>query len=192
MKHLIVLTLLFITSIGSADHKNAFLQWGVASNHPGTKNASDVKFGEIGLSGEQGKLAYTLGLGAWFDSSNYKTPLDIEPAKHIGDAFKNYGEGYAKALKGASNRARSSPFVEMLFGVEPKSKHLYMSYKLGPAIIMYPDALLGSHIQISHELGVGMRDDRDVRVGIVLKHFSNAGLVKPNVGRDFVLLRIEF
>lgn len=148
-----------------------FAQWGIASEHP-SKEASitSVKFGEIGLSGEQGKLAYTAGVGYWMDTTGYRSQ---------GNLF-------------VSDRAENSWFVETLYGVEPHCGPVYLTYKLGPAIITHPDPLLGSNLQIAHELGFGLRDSRGVRVGIVLKHFSNAGIVRPNLGRDFVGLRIEF
>ena len=150
---------------------HGFAQWGVASAHPGTKHFSDVKWAEFGSSGEKGRLAYTVGVGGWKDGTNY-----------VGSS--NIG--------GLQEKARDSFFFEALLGVEPKAEHFYLTYKLGPSIITHTDALLGSNVQMAHELGFGMYDKRNVRVGLVLKHFSNAGLVRPNLGRDFVGLRIEW
>lgn len=186
MKHIIwgLLALgMMATSQVSADEMRTFAQWGIALEHPGTKSASDIKWGEAGISGERGKLAYTVGAGYWSDSTRYKTVK----ASKSQYPLAAYGK-----MTGASNMARSSPFVECLVGVEPKGEHLYVSYKLGPAWIYHPDALLGSYLQLAHELGLGMYDARGVRVGLVYKHFSNAGLIKPNVGRDFLGLRIEW
>jgi hypothetical protein len=167
MKYLLGISLMLLLS--PVSYGNIFAQWGIASSHPGTKNKTDVKFIEFGRSGEVGKLAYTVGAGGWTDNT-----------------------GYVSTANGWRYTASSSEFVETLLGVEPKSEHFYMTYKLGPAIITNTDALLGSNIQVAHEFGFGMRDVRDVRVGLVIKHFSNAGLVKPNVGRDFLGIRIEF
>ncbi len=168
------LTLLMVTlsllSVNSyADYMSRFIQWGIASEHP-SENRSAIKFIETGVSGEYGRMAYTLGLGGWSDSSGYKV----------------------KAENWTSPEVSNSAFVEMLMGVEPYADRFYMTYKAGPAIITNTDCLLGSNIQVAHEFGLGMKDLRGVKVGLVLKHFSNAGIVKPNVGRDFIGLRVEF
>lgn len=170
MKNMFPLCLILL--IANSAHGSAFGQWGIGSNPGPHESRSDQKWGEIGVTGEQGKLSYTAGIGYWNDTTGY-----------VDRKQKNIY---------ASSAARSSWFVEMLYGAEPHSKTFYGTYKLGPAIISHPDALLGSNIQIAHELGFGIKDARGVRVGIVLKHFSNAGIVKPNLGRDFMGLRIEF
>lgn len=176
---------LLLLMLSSSTYGAAFAQWGVASTHPGTSNVSSVKFVEFGKSGEEGKLAYMLGVGGWHDGSGYVGGTGFTTKTIDTPNFK---------MKGGEWQAKASDslFVEALFGVEPKSDHFYMSYKLGPAIITNTDALLGSNAQLSHEFGFGMRDLRDVRVGLVLKHYSNAGLVKPNKGRDFIGARIEW
>lgn len=180
----ILISLLFSASIA---HANIFAQWGITSSTRETPDRSEVKFVEFGKAGEEGKLAYTLGVGGWSDNTHYgkqalKTKAPNDGVVHVDLPDNPF----------ASQEAQSSAFVEALFGVEPKSDHFYMSYKLGPALITNPDAMLGSNIQCGHEFGLGMRDARDVRIGLVIKHFSNAGIVRPNLGRDFVGLRIEF
>lgn len=163
------LILLLLITLTAPVRANIFASWGVEFDHPGTEDKGAVKFVEFGRSGEQGRLAYTVGVGGWIDHTGYKTKAG-----------------------GLTYTAHSSGFAEALFGVEPKSDHFYITYKLGPAIITDSDALLGSNIQCGHEVGIGMRDVRDVRVGLVLKHFSNAGIVGPNIGRNFLGFRIEF
>ena len=181
-QYILCLSLLLIPSIGQA---RIFAQWGVASSHPGTTKYSDVKFVEFGKSGSEGKLAYTCGIGGWHDGSGY--------VGGSGITIKDVNTGHVHSKGGElQEKARDSFFVETLLGVEPISDHFYISYKLGPAIISHTDALLGSNLQIGHELSFGMRDNKEVRVGIVLKHFSNAGLLKPNLGRDFIGLRMEW
>ncbi len=164
---------------------NTFAQWGVEPEHPSGKSLDAVKFVEFGKSGEEGKLAYTVGVGGWIDNTGYTGSAGVSAPTVKTDHFQ---------MKGGElqEKARSSAFVEALFGVEPKSDHFYMSYKLGPAFITNTDALLGSNVQCGHEFGFGMRDVRDVRVGIVIKHFSNAGIVRPNLGRNFLGMRLEF
>lgn len=166
-----LLLLLILAYPAHADYMSKFIQWGIASEHPGTSNLSSVKFLETGVAGEAGRMAYTVGVGGWADSSGYKVD---------------------NTTVWQANEVSNSAFVELLMGVMPRCEHGYITYKAGPAIITHTDVLLGSNIQIAHELGIGIRDSRDVRIGLVLKHFSNAGIVKPNQGRDFIGLRVEF
>ncbi len=163
MKKLLPL-LLLLSGFANAD---IYAQWGVASQHPaGAKNLSDIKFIESGAFGKLGgKAAYSLGLGGWTDKSNYVH----------GDI-----------------KARNALYALAMIGVEPQSEHMYMSYKIGPAVISRTDALLGSNIQIAQEIGIGMKDDSGVRVGIVVKHFSNAGLTDINEGRNFLGIQVGF
>lgn len=186
MRHLgITVGLMLFLSVASQATMNKFAQWGIASAHPSEKSKSLVKFAEFGVTGEEGKLAYTVGIGGWVDRTGYKGGSGISiPANNSPTFHMKGGELQAEAS--------DSYFMEMLFGVDPQCGPLYLTYKIGPSIISNTDALLGSNIQIAHEFGIGLRDIRGVRTGIVFKHFSNAGLVKPNLGRDFAGLRIEF
>lgn len=165
MRRLIGFTILAISLIYGTSHGATYAEWGIASTHPGTKDPSQVKWAEFGEAGESGKLAYSVGGGGWIDKTTYVA--------------------YGKA-------AQSAFYGNALFGVMPKAEHFYMSYKLGPAYVSRTDALLGSNLQIAHEFGIGFKDDRNVRIGFVVKHMSNGGIVKPNQGRDFAGVRIEF
>ena len=145
-------------------------QFGIGFDHPGMKKYSDVKYVEFGHMNSRGKCAYKIGGGAWIDNT-----------------------GYAKKDDLFISAARESFYVNVLFGVEPKTDHFYLSYKVGPAVITHPDVLLGSMVQVSHELSFGMRDMQEVRMGMVIKHFSNGGVLsKYNEGRNFVGLEMAF
>lgn len=167
------------------DDRRMFLQWGVSLAHPGVEKPDEVKWGEMGMAGEYKRMAYTIGLGYWNDHTKYD-PNDKKTHKSKFP-LAGYGE-----LDGVSRQARSSPYVEALFGVEPRTEHLYVSYKLGPAFVLLPDVLLGGYLQLGQEVGIGIYDGRNVRVGIVYKHYSDAGFTKFNHGRDLLGLRIEF
>jgi hypothetical protein len=136
-------------------------QFGVAVDHPANKSYSAVKYVEFGHRDEYKRCAYKLGVGGWADTTKYKK----------------------KDSKGIVWTADNSLYFHALVGVEPRSEHFYMGYRVGPAIITNPDALLGSWWQVSQELSFGMRDEREVRVGMAIKHFSNAGLTEINMGR---------
>jgi len=53
------------------------------------------------------------------------------------------------------------------------------------AIAGYTDSLLGSNFQFTEELTLGYGP-----VGFGYKHFSNAGIIRPNIGRDYVYLNL--
>jgi hypothetical protein len=63
---------------------------------------------------------------------------------------------------------------------------IYGESYLGVGLVQRPDVLLGSTFQFSHDIGVGIEDGAGRAIGISLKHYSNAGLVKPNWGRNFI------
>lgn len=163
--------LFLIFALASTSNASMFAQWGLASDHPTENSKSLVKFAEAGLTGEKGKLAYTIGAGGWVDKSKFRT-IDYTGRE--------------------TSHVKDSGFMEALVGVDPQCGPVYLTYKLGPSYVAHNDSLLGSNFQVAHEFGIGLRDKRGVRVGIVLKHFSNAGLHLPNQGRDFIGLRIEF
>lgn len=77
-------------------------------------------------------------------------------------------------------------------GVETKDKGVFLSYYLGPALLTATDKFLGSNIQLSHTLKLGYRDFRHVSIAAVVKHFSNAEIVKPNIGRNLIGIEGEF
>ena len=124
-------------------------------------------------------------IGKVNDSSKYlaiamsqsATLFELQP--EIGVWFDN--------RKGCTNSA----FITYMAGIEPRAKGYYVRYLLGPAYITNTDNRLGSNFQFTHELGVGVKDSRGVRLGIVYRHFSNAGLIQPNEGKDFCGLNGE-
>ena len=59
------------------------------------------------------------------------------------------------------------------------------------ALITNTDARLSSVFQFKHTVGVGVRDYRNVEIGVDYSHISNAGLSLPNAGRDLVQLRMS-
>lgn len=90
------------------------------------------------------------------------------------------------------NNSRGFSYAEILYGLEVKRDGHYVEYLVGPAFISKTDKRLGSHFQFSHELGIGLKDVRGVRIGVVIGHFSNAGIKKPNFGLNTVGLKVGF
>ena len=111
----------------------------------------------------------------------------IDVSNHVsGHLFDHaYGVGGwwdRSRLAGVKN----SGFVYYALGLEPRFKNFYFSYFVGPSLISSTDSRLGSNFQFTHDLGIGLKDSRGVRVGLCYRHFSNAGLKEPNAGRDLI------
>lgn len=144
---------------------NVYAQWGVAIDHPAGQTYSAVKYAELGMNKTINKFNYVVGIGGWTDITGYQ-------------------------YKGRT--ARNSSYILTMMGVEPSTNYMYINYRIGPALISTKDALLGSHFQIAQQLSIGMKDLRNVRIGLVLKHFSNAGMTEINTGRNFIGLEVGF
>lgn len=87
---------------------------------------------------------------------------------------------------------RSSMYGSYSIGSTVNASYMYAEAFLGVAGITNPDSYLGGHFQFNNDLGIGFRDKYGKRIGINYKHMSSAGLYNPNVGRDFLLLKLSF
>lgn len=85
---------------------------------------------------------------------------------------------------------RSSLYTAYQIGVKTDTP-VYASFFTGPTFISVTDSRLSSIIQFKHDLSVGIKDKRNVGIGINYSHVSNANLKLPNLGRDFIQLRVE-
>jgi hypothetical protein len=62
----------------------------------------------------------------------------------------------------------------------------------GLAIISTPDSYLGGRFpEFNENLGMTLRDKHGDGIGLTYSHFSSAGIVSPNIGRDFVTLELS-
>ena len=67
----------------------------------------------------------------------------------------------------------------------------YAKIFAGPALVSSTDSRLSSIFEFNDDLELGIRDKRGLALGISFKHISNAGLVPPNTGRDFVGFKVQ-
>lgn len=142
--------------------KNVYAEFGTGVMNSSQTEYSQVKYGELGLR------------------------------KRFNDTFE-YDSGVG--LWSDASRypgAKSSLYLVARLGIEPHLRNLVVGYYLGPAFVTTPDTVLASNLQVSQELIVGVRDARNVRIYISVKHFSNAGILQPNKGRNFVGLGVQF
>ena len=63
----------------------------------------------------------------------------------------------------------------------------------GPCYLTKTADKLTGHFQFSTHIGFGWRDPKTRNeLGLNWKHFSNAGIKKPNIGRDLIMLSMGF
>lgn len=159
---ILALSLFYGLSYGS-DNGLMYAQWGVAVAHPeASSDPSRVKNIEFGYQRSYSRFETRLGGGGWTDKSQYE---------------------------GANNAV----YIQYLLGLETRKRDgLYVAYFIGPAGISHTDSLLGSHLQISQQLHIGIRDSRRIGISAYVGHFSNAGLAQPNKGRNFAGVGVRF
>lgn len=128
----------------------------------------------------------------------------------------NYGVGILRSnnspIVSISNSAElSKPFFHKLelggyIDSEAGRKHaMFTSYQLGLRVntltgfyaesshgigyISSTDILLGGRSQFFHDLGLGIVDDY-AHIGMYVKHISSAGIHKPNIGRNYIYIKL--
>lgn len=85
----------------------------------------------------------------------------------------------------------SSLFFSPSVGLDLNFDLFYVQALIGPALITTTDSYLGGNFQFTEDLGFGIKDKRGLGIGIFYKHFSSGGIESPNVGRDFMSLKVS-
>lgn len=99
-------------------------------------------------------------------------------AGYLGDKTFELETGYACAQFGTQIRALSFLYVDNYFG---------------PCYFHEAHGAISGHLQFATNIGFGWRDkSTGSEIGINWKHFSNAGLSKPNLGLDLIMLSLGF
>lgn len=84
----------------------------------------------------------------------------------------------------------SSGFFNMSFGVRVNAPGTYAEGLWGIGVVTHTDAYLGGNFAFNHDLSTGFRSESGATLGINYKHISNAGLYNPNIGRDFLMIKM--
>ena len=83
---------------------------------------------------------------------------------------------------------RASPYGAVLVGLQQGDLRTFnVQILVGVSVIGHIDSFLGSNGQFTEELNFGIGP-----VSVGYKHVSNAGIVQPNMGRDFVSTMLAF
>lgn len=77
-------------------------------------------------------------------------------------------------------------------GLTTGGDNFYVKVFSGPVFVSYTDQHLSTPVEFNTDFEIGIKDGRGVNIGIGYKHMSNAGIVGPNIGRDFIYLKIGF
>lgn len=97
---------------------------------------------------------------------------------YYGDKLVDLNAGYACGQFGASLNPFEWMFVENYFG---------------PCYFSEAKGRISGHLQFATNIGAGWRDPKTgSEIGLNWKHFSNAGLSKPNMGADLLMLSLAF
>jgi hypothetical protein len=92
----------------------------------------------------------------------------------------------------AGNGRKGSAYAAYQLGVTVDNSPVVARVMAGPALISTPDAYLGGVFpQFTEDFYFGMKDHRGNGVGVKYKHISSAGIVQPNVGRDYLGLEVS-
>lgn len=87
---------------------------------------------------------------------------------------------------------KSSGYAAQSFGLRVIAGSVYIESLWGIAFITSPDkVLLTGNFQFTQDLGIGLRDGLGRGIGLNYKHFSNAGIERPNAGRDSIQVQLN-
>lgn len=129
----------------------------------------------------------------------------LRSAEYGSTNVKSFSLGYADELLGpiiyqyelgyfsdASGYGRSgSGFGNAGLGIEANPGAFVLRSVWGVGGITTPDTMLGGPFQFNHDFLLGVKGQNGAIIGLNLKHISSAGLQRPNLGRDLLLMHVE-
>lgn len=119
-----------------------------------------------------------------------KDVLAKQPFERMGSLGVQYGDAWKVRANGGCWLAtapgqNSSGFGSLQGGLEVVGEGgTFAGLLFGPSFITRPDAKLSGRFQFHLSGGVGVKNRAGYGVGLKWEHFSNAGLILPNYGRD--------
>jgi hypothetical protein len=137
-----------------------------------------------------GEGYFRYGFGIWDDvpqgtvkyfSLGYQEPL--------GSVIRLQGD---IGLITDSNVGRaSSGILSLSTGPRTRLGPFYAECLWGVGYLTHPDgSRLSGHLQFVNDVSVGLVGENGATFGLSFRHISNAGISQPNIGRDFLTLRV--
>ncbi len=122
------------------------------------------------LKNYDSNFTYGYSVG-FYRMSKFTTPRDEQGKRYVIDGYHSL---YACARAGVSVRPLSFIYAEAI---------------TGPCYFDKAKVLLSGNLQFNTEFGYGLRDPKTgSTIGIIIRHFSNAGISKPNVGANLYMI----
>lgn len=146
---------------------------------------------EKSAAADENVLSY--GLGVFHSAEHYPVETKFLRVARRQDFDRlSYWQGEVGLWTDTAGQGRTgSGFAALSVGVKIDLKLVHFKNSLGLAAITSPDAYLGGVFpQFTEEFTVGVDGVNGTSLGLAYKHISSAGLVNPNMGRDFLILSI--
>lgn len=140
----------------------------------------------ISLNSKADEFIIKYGPGYLHSNNAELTSLGYQNKLHNAIYQKIEGGAWVDNASGMSN----SLYISYSLGLRVDSGKAFAEWFFGPTLISSPDNNLGGTFQFNHDLFFGLRDKQGYSVGLGIKHISSAGIEIPNLGRDFILIRI--
>lgn len=137
--------------------------------------------------------AYELGIKYGLETTDQVTAKEVkfvslEYQNDIAFIFRHKLAAGAWFDQNTDLNQSSSNFVAYSMGIKVEPGIFYLENLFGISLISRTDALLSTNFEFTEELGVGVQDEYGRYIGASFKHFSNAGIQLPNIGRNFILI----
>lgn len=130
---------------------------------------------------------------------NFKIGPTINTDRGFSNKLSSFGYGnklsslFEYQLEGGAFTSLTNSevyFASAQLGLVIKGRSLYSKMFTGPTYVSNTNEYLNTPIVLGNDLEFGIHDDRGVEFGVDYKHFSNGGVTSPNLGRDFLLLKV--
>lgn len=144
---------------------------------------------EVAQAGTFARYGLGIARSAEYGNSNVKSFSIGYTDPIIGPIIYQTEVGYYNDASGHGRRG--SGFGNAGLGLEVDPGVFVFRSVWGVGGITTPDTMLGGRFQFNHDFLIGVRGQNGALIGANLKHISSAGLNRPNLGRDFLLLHAE-
>lgn len=125
-----------------------------------------------------------------------KNVLGHQPFERYGALGVRWGNAWKVQANGGywlalADGEKAAAFTSLQGGLEVVGQGgTFAQLMFGPGVISHIDSKLGGHFQFHLVGGVGMKDSGGHGLSFLWTHFSNAGVVMPNNGRDLLTIQL--